>query len=290
MIIDSHCHLESENPPEKMIKTMDADGVDKVVLFAATCETLPKIPKGLLWFGRMLLQTPLAPIAVKIYEDAVTSKPGKIKISGDFKKIYMEPDNKPVLDVISKYPDRFIGFVFINPTGSYNVMEEFETCIANPLIKGVKVHTWFHNYSPAENLHKIAEICSEKGLPMLMHQGSRKDTADIMPLLSSFPKLKLILAHLGIPWFKRSFDLAKTNPNVYLDISGPYLSASIIQKAVKKVGASKLIYGTDAPYGLRTSVKGELSYKESLSWVTDLNIPKSEKEMILAKNLLSLLP
>ncbi len=290
MIIDSHCHLESENPPEKMIRTMDKDGVDKVVLFAATCDNLPKMPKGLLWFGRTILQTPLASIAIKLYEDAVTAKPGMIKISGNFHKIYLEPDNIPVLKALSDFPDRFIGFAFINPTGSYNVMEEFETCISHPLIKGVKVHAWFHNYSPADNLYKIAEACSEKGLPILMHQGSRHETSDILPLLSSFPKLKLILAHLGIPWFKRSFGLAKSNPNVYLDISGPYLSAPIIKKAVKEVGASKLIYGTDAPYGLRTSLKGELSFNESLGWVKGLNIPESDKELILGKNLLSLLP
>lgn len=202
----------------------------------------------------------------------------------------MEPDNKPVLKALADYPDRFIGFVFINPTGNYNVMEELETCIQNPLIKGVKVHTWFHNYSPAEDLFQIAEICSDKGLPMLMHQGSRKSTSDVEPLIKSFPRLKLILAHLGVPWFKRSFHLAKTLPNVYLDISGPYLSASIIRKAVKEVGASKLIYGTDAPYGLRTSVKGELSYKESLGWVDSLPVPASDKERILGNNLLGLLP
>ncbi len=290
IIIDAHCHLESENPPEKMIETMDANNVDQVVLFAATCENIPVIPEALFWLGGALLQTPLSPIVRTLFENAVSQNKGKVKSNGILYDIYNEPDNNSVVGALNLYPERFIGFVFINPNASYDAVSELELQLKHPLMKGVKAHSWFHNFSPDKDLMDIADICSNKGLPLLIHIGSRQETASIKPLIQSFPNLKLILAHLGFPWFKTAFDLANNFPNVYLDISGPYLSAPLVQKAVKQVGAHKLIFGTDGPYGLRTEKPGTLSYQKPLSWVEALQIPIAEKEMILSKNLLGLLP
>jgi len=289
MIIDSHCHLEHENPPEKMIQTMDAGGVDQTVLLAAACENLPSVPKSLLWFGRTLLQSPFPGVAISIYEDAVLSRPGKIKVSGKFHGIHTYPDNRPVAETIQKYPDRFIGFVFLNPKDNPNVMEQLEQGITTDHMQGVKVHSWFHDYDPGALLPDVAARCQELNLPMLIHMGSRPETSNVQGLIDQFPRLNLILAHLGIPWFQRSWQMAKQYPNIYLDLSGPYLSKQIVKKAVKIVGPDKLIYGTDGPYGLRTKTPGELSYAFSQSWVDRLSIPQKEKEKIFSGNLLSLI-
>jgi predicted TIM-barrel fold metal-dependent hydrolase len=83
--------------------------------------------------------------------------------------------------------------------------------------------------------------------------------------------------------------MARDLPNIYLDLSGPYLSKNLVAKAVQFIGPDKLIYGTDAPYGLRTNTPGELSYAGSRSWVDSLPIPSKEKEKIFSGNLLSLI-
>lgn len=125
MIIDSHCHLDlAENSAERMIQAMDEGGVDKVVLFATACDNSPSVPEGLLWLGRTLLQTPLANLTRGIYEDATASQPGKIKTSGKFFHIHVYPDNRPVADALKKFPDRFTGFVFLNPKNNPQVMAQ----------------------------------------------------------------------------------------------------------------------------------------------------------------------
>jgi predicted TIM-barrel fold metal-dependent hydrolase len=289
MIIDSHCHLDHENSPEKMIQAMDAGGVDQIVLFAAACENLPSVPKSLLWFGRTVLRSPFRNIAVSIYEDAVMSRPGKIKVSGRFHQIHARPDNKPVSEAMKQYPDRFIGFVFLNPKDNPNVMAELELGVREYKMRGVKVHPWFHDYDPGAMLQDVAAKCQELNLPILMHLGSRPETSNIQNLVTRFPRLNFILAHLGIPWFQKTWAMARDLPNIYLDISGPYLSKSIVAKAVKTIGPDKLIYGTDAPYGLRTTRPGELSYADSRSWVDSLPISEKKKERIFSGNILSLI-
>jgi predicted TIM-barrel fold metal-dependent hydrolase len=289
MIIDAHCHLDmEENPPEKMVHFMDVGGVDKIVLFAAACENLPSIPEALLWLGRNLLQSPLAGAARNLYEDATNSQPGKLKTGGKFFDIHPYPDNAVVADALKKFPDRFIGFVFLNPKKNSRVMEELEQGIEEYGMKGVKVHSWFHDYDPGKLLKGVARKCQELGLPILIHMGSRPDTSNIGELLDDFPKLKLILAHLGIPYFKESWERARKHPNVYLDISGPYLSGGLVRKAVNAVGPDKIIYGTDAPYGLRNKA-GNWTYIQSRAWVENLPISQADKDKIFSGNILKLL-
>jgi predicted TIM-barrel fold metal-dependent hydrolase len=289
MIIDSHCHLEPvENPVDKMIQVMDAGEVDKAVLLAATSENLPSIPAGPLALGRILLQTPLAGLARRIYEGATQSRPGKIKVSGRFYLIHSYPDNRPVAEALRRHPDRFIGFVFLNPKNNPQVTDQLEQAIEENGVRGVKAHSWWHDYDPGQLLLPVARRCQELGLPLLIHMGSRPDTGNVQGLLDAFPNLKLILAHLGIPWFGRSWAQAKRHPNVYLDISGPYLSAGLVAKAARVVGPDKLIYGTDGPYGLRTK-EGGLDYAPSKAWVEQLPIGPEAKERVFSGNLLRLL-
>lgn len=289
MIVDAHCHLDPvENPAEKMIEVMDAGGVDKAVLFAPACENLPSVPEGLLWLGRTLLQTPLANIARGLYEDATRSQPGAVKTGGEFYTIHRQPDNRLVAAASKRYPDRLIGFVFLNPKENPQVMTELEQGVHEDGMRGVKVHAWFHDYDPSRLLLDVAHQCEEWGLPLVIHLGSRPETGNVQGLLDACPKLKLILAHLGIPWFDRSWAQAKRHPNVYLDISGPYLSAGLVAKAVRDIGPEKLVYGTDGPYGLRTK-GGGLSYAHSKAWVERLPLSQHEQERILSLNLLHLL-
>ena len=289
MIIDAHCHLDpAENPPEKMIQVMDAGGVDKIVFFSSVCENLPSIPEGLLWLGRILLQSPLAGAARKLFEDATASQPGKLKTGGKFFDIHHSPDNKPVAEAVKKFPDRIIGFVCLNPKNNPKVLDQLDQGINEYGMKGVKVHAWFHDYDPSKLLKDVARRCLEHGLPILIHMGSRPDSSNIQDLLDEFPDLKLILAHLGIPWFKESWERVKKYPNVYMDMSGPYLSGGLVRKAVNAVGADKIIYGTDAPYGLRNKAGG-WTYTQSKAWVENLPISQADKDKIFSGNLLRLL-
>lgn len=289
MIIDSHCHLEiEENPPEKMIQIMDAGGVDKVVIFAAACDNLPDVPETLLWLGRTLLQSPLSGVARKIYEDATASRPGELKTGGKFFDIRHRPDNAGIADAVKKYPDRFIGYAFLNPKNNPNVMDELTRCVEEYGMKGVKVHSWFHDYDPGKELMPIAMRCRELGIPILLHMGARPDSGNVGELLEAIPDIKLILAHAGIPFFARSWEQVRKYPNLYMDISGPYLSAGLVKKVVKAVGPDKLIYGTDGPYGLRAG-KENWSYAHSKAWVENLRISDVDKEKIFSQNLLGLL-
>ena len=286
MIIDAHAHLDlHEITGEDYIRLMDAAGIDKVVLLASLNGKIPVTPEWQTSILRLLLLTRIQPIGKRIYESLI--KEGQLKAAGKTIEIIQRPDNDSVSRVVAAHPDRFMAFVVINPRLA-DAMEIFEKGIEEQGMVGVKCHSWWHQFDPGSDLLPIARRCEEKGLPLLIHLGGGPRTGDFHGLLQKCPGLKLILAHAAIPHFQRSWETIRQQKNCFVDISGSYLNASLVRKAVEALGPDKVIFGSDAPVSLRCG-EGH-SYEGILQWTRDLPISDDDREKIFHKNLERLLP
>jgi predicted TIM-barrel fold metal-dependent hydrolase len=287
MIIDAHAHLDlHEITGEDYIHLMDASGVNKVVLLASLNGVIPTTPDWQISIMRFLLSTPLQPLGKKIYESLV--KGDCLKGGGKIIRIVQNPDNDSVSQVVSRYPERFMAFVVINPKLK-NAMEVLEKGIEEQGMVGVKCHAWWHRVDISSELLPIARRCEEKGLPLLVHLGGGRQTGNFEVLLGNCPRLKLILAHVAIPHFQRSWKVIKEEKNCFVDISGSYINASMVRKAVKALGPDKVIFGSDGPIPLRCRAGG-YSYEPILQWTRQLRISDNDKEKVFHKNLERLLP
>jgi predicted TIM-barrel fold metal-dependent hydrolase len=287
MIIDAHAHLDlHEITGEDYIRLMDASGVNKVVLLASLNGPVPPTPDWQISIMRFMLSTPLQPLGKRVYESLI--KGDYLKGGGKIIRIVQNPDNDSVSQVVSRYPERFIAFVVINPRLK-NAMQVFEKGIEEQGMVGVKCHAWWHRVDISSELLPIARRCEEKGLPLLVHLGGGLKTGNFEVLLDNCPRLKLILAHAAIPHFRRSWKVIKTEKNCFVDISGSYINASMVRKAVKVLGPDKLIFGSDGPVPLRCRTGG-YSYEPILQWTRELRISYADKEKIFHKNLERLLP
>lgn len=287
MIIDAHAHLDLEEiTGEDYIRLMDASGVSKVVLLASLNSLIPPTPDWQVSIMRFLLSTPLQPLGKRIYESLI--KGDYLKGGGKTIHIVQNPDNDSVSEVVSRYPERFMAFVVINPKLK-NAMEVLEKGIEEQGMVGVKCHAWWHRLDISSELLPIARRCEEKGLPLLVHLGGGRQTGNFEVLLDNCPRLKLILAHVAIPHFQRSWKVIKEQKNCFVDISGSYLNASMVRKAVKALGPDKVIFGSDGPVPLRCRAGGH-SYEPILKWTRELHISDDDKEKILYRNLERLLP
>jgi predicted TIM-barrel fold metal-dependent hydrolase len=207
---------------------------------------------------------------------------------GTIIRIIHDPDNDSVAQTVSRYPDRFMAFVVVNPRLK-NAMEIFEKGIEDQGMIGVKCHSWWHQFDPSQELLPIARRCEEKGLPLLIHLGGGPRTSNFQGLVEKCPGLKLILAHAGIPLFHKSWPRIKAEKNCFVDISGPYLNASLVRKTVTALGADKVLFGSDGPSSLRLK-GGGYSYESILQWTRNLPLSDADKEKIFYKNLVKLLP
>ncbi|MGM0889444.1 MAG: amidohydrolase family protein [Bacillota bacterium] len=285
MIIDCHFHVdETMLTLEKMIEGMNKNDVTKTALIAPMNGTMFELDsifqQGLQHLFRFLILN-VPQIGLGIYDGLV--KDGYLKLYGNSYKIFTKPDNDIVATAIDRFPDRFLGWVAVNPMIHVSV-EEVELYLNKPGFIGVKAHPFMHEYN-IKALDPVAAMCETKGIPMIIHLSSEPDSYKYLP--ENYPELKLIYAHAGLPFWKKLWNYVKNQPNVFVDTSSDYLNPSIVKKAVESLGYRKVLYGCDGPYGMKKF--NEYDYLTKKSWVDSLQIPDNQKEYILGKNFLALI-
>ncbi len=286
-VIDVHAHLEERMlDVPTMVSKMDELGVDKVVLIPTMNDPLPNTPSRLLTIVRVVMCSPFPAVARKMTDRYYTPE-GNLKLSGTVYNIYTDPDNATVAAAIEKHPDRFLGWIMLNPRSQkITALDELDRWRTTNGFVGVKLHPYWHRY-PILDALPIARRCEELGLPILIHLGFA-DHGDWRVLTSACPKLRLVFAHAGIPHYQRMWGDIRDNPNLMLDVSSPFLSERLVRRATKAVGPERVLYGTDAPYGFHQH-DGSYDYRHIKNWVERLPITAAETERILGDNVLELL-
>ena len=148
-------------------------------------------------------------------------------------------DNDRTLEAMELEPDLVIGFVYIEPgRGDPDWVSRYH----DKGFKGVKVIRPTANYDD-EQFHAIYRQAEERSMPVLFHTGvvARSGSWDNIPapqdvssarmhpllldgIARAFPRLPIIMAHLGVPSFDDGGMVAKWNYNVYVDLSGAMMS------------------------------------------------------------------
>jgi predicted TIM-barrel fold metal-dependent hydrolase len=130
------------------------------------------------------------------------------------------------------------------------------------------------------NTKKIVEWALEENLPIFIHISSAEQVQEFICTANEFKENTFIVAHLI--GFDEIYNGAK-NPNLYYEISPPQLvPVRKLKNAIARVGADRLILGSDTPYG-----RGNL--KINLERIDRLDISESEKSMIKGDNMHRLL-
>jgi len=282
VIIDSHAHFEPrmlELP--RVIAKMDEVGVDKIALIPTMNDVLPETPDRLLAVLRALMRRRAGRLVAEGVHRALLTPEGNLKLDGEVFQIYSRPDNAPVAEVLRAHPDRFLGWIFLNPRNNPGVLDELERWREVPGMVGVKLHPHWHDYR-TDLLDPLLRRCEELGLPILIHLGFRA-RGDFRAIASRFPKLTVISAHAGFPFYDDLWAHASDCPNLYVDLSSPYIDEALVRAAVAAMGPERCLYGTDAPYGFHAD-DGSYDYAEIRGWIERLPCSSTERERIFGGN------
>ena len=217
MILDGHTHVEPELGVSGLVAAMDAAGVAQAVLIGAAQEPIGKI-------------NPLGPPI----------------IARSTMHQHRRPDNSVVFQAAREHPGRFLPYAFVNPLLGQDAHDELDRCLERGA-RGLKLHLWFHRYRLPDAL-PILERVASAGLPVLAHLGFGPPE-DVEMVLDKLPNLKLILAHAGIPHFERLWRL----PRVMFDVAATpaLISRGTVKRMLAAVGPSRVVFGSDAPVGIR---------------------------------------
>jgi predicted TIM-barrel fold metal-dependent hydrolase len=177
---------------------------------------------------------------------------------------FNQPDNKAVARLIGKFSGEIIGFGYVRlGIDKPALIGELHSSG----FKGIKVINPLRNYDD-EAFYPIYEKAERFAMPILFHTGvvsrtphdgkHRVSSARMRPvyldtIARAFPSLSLIAAHMGFPWCAEAAEVARMNPNVYMDLGGGIMNTRPIrffrEVIWRKAMASKFVFGSDICVG-----------------------------------------
>jgi len=158
--------------------------------------------------------------------------------------------NDEVYEIVKRHPDRFIGFGVISPRWNPNAADEVDRCINDLGMKGIKMHPTLNTYAADSPIvYPVMERIEKYKVPVLFHTWSDdlSSPSRVGNLAKMFPKVKILMGHMGWEDFYTAAFFAKELPNVYLDTTGFYNEVRTLREVVRIAGKEKIFFGTDAP-------------------------------------------
>ncbi|MBA7483264.1 hypothetical protein ES707_18775 [subsurface metagenome] len=203
--------------------------------------------------------------------------------------------NDYIIDSVSRYPRRLVGFCAVQPQ-SPKAAAEIERC-AGVGIKGVgemRPDLQLFDLGDGMVMEPLVEVLKEHRLALLLHAsepighdypGKGGITPDMLyPFITSFPDLTIVCAHWGggLPFYALMPEVKKAIGNVYFDsAASPFLyTPEVYQQVIKLVGADKVLFGSDYPL---------LTQRRLLNEIETLDLAEETKNLVLAGNALRLL-
>ncbi len=214
--------------------------------------------------------------------DAVVTTPPLSSIGADRK---YDEANAFISKAMKEAPNRIFGFIRVNPHFLDHALSSIEEGVKRQGFKGIKLHP--RNEAFPINSEKlvfpIAELAGKLKVPLLFHTGDPDTYGFAQPTLvgdlaDTFPEVTIIIGHMGKRLYEDAILVARWFDNIILETS--FHTPREITRAVERVGADRVIYGSDMPFGIP---------EIALMSVRLCKLSKSEKEMILGLNMAHIL-
>lgn len=204
--------------------------------------------------------------------------------------------NDYLMEAVSKYPKRIIGFCAIQPLAQDKAIAELERCAKGGL-KGIgelRPDTQGYDMGNVEIMAPIAEVAQKYDMIVLPHSSEPvghiyDGKGDISPkmlyrFISNFPELKVVCAHWGggLPFYTLMPEVKKVLGNTYFDTAAsPYLYGNDIFAIISQIaGTDKILFGSDFPL---------IKQRRIVKDVQSLDLSDQAKKAILGENARSLL-
>jgi len=211
--------------------------------------------------------------------------------------------NSYVADYVKLHPEKLIGFAAVDPMVD-DVQAILTEAIDQFKLKGVKLGPIYQNIHPMdERMLPVYEFCQSRNLPILIHQGTtfprRAPLKFSLPILledvaMQFPRLKMIIAHLGHPWISETIVLIRKQPNFFADISAlhyrPWQFYNALITAREYGVMDKLLFGSDYPFTTAEATMKDLRDFNKMAFGTNMpTLSENEIEGLIHSATLKLL-
>ena len=160
--------------------------------------------------------------------------------------------NDQVLKAISHRPDRAFGFVYVSPKHPEASLVEIERCVAKGPMLGLKL--WVAARCTTPDIDPLIRRASELRALIFQHTWIKtggnlpgeSTPQDLVELAARHPDASFVCGHAGGDW-ETGLRAIRASKNIATELAGSYPTAGLTEMAVREFGASRVIYGSDAP-------------------------------------------
>lgn len=183
----------------------------------------------------------------------------------------IQTGNRQIMESVEG-DDRFAGLFRIDPS-IHEPDDLRETDLA-----GFKMHPRSQDFS-MQTVYQHLETIGELGKPVLIHTGGwskRAHPEEIIEAAENHPDTTIIAAHNTKGYYYQTTDAWRQR---FIDADNLYMETSLnctpsgIELLVDQLGADRVVYGTDFPYGHPVPMNKNVEYadipdeaKEKLAW------------------------
>ena len=210
----------------------------------------------------------------------------------------IESDDETTAAAIAKYPDKFVGFAYVDPRRA-DCMDLLVHAIEDLKLKGVKFGPIYNGVALSDpRLVPVYEYLQKNNIPLTMHMGTtfaRNAPIDmgralhVEPIANKYRDLVMVMAHMGHPWYEECIVVSRKQPNVYCEISAlsyrPWQYYNILIAAQEYRITDKIFFGTDFPFArVDESVDGLLGINDQLEGTKLPRVSEETMQRILQSN------
>ena len=175
----------------------------------------------------------------------------------------------------ARYPDRIKAYLTVNPHyPDWDLEDYFEK---DDRFFGLKVIPFVQGWRPIDDpgFDRYYAYADKKGLPVLFHAWMNEEVEQATRVAKRYPNARFIFGHSGFTARDKAVEAVRVCDNVMLDTTISDISEGAVEWIVNKVGADRVVYGTDLTAFECTQILGRIL----LARLSD-----TEKEKILGLN------
>jgi predicted TIM-barrel fold metal-dependent hydrolase len=176
--------------------------------------------------------------------------------------------------------------------GSEDMVAELEDKVSAGGAKGLKLHPLVSEFYPGDpRMWPVYRKAQELGIPVLFHSGWSElgyesryaRPVEFEKMAGAFPGLTVILGHFCRGYYEDAVPLARKYPNLVFDTAGcfqlpgsdPEEQAGIVCEMIKKVGAGRVMFGSDWPW---------FDPVKDIRLIGNMALKEEEKALVLGLN------
>ncbi|MCE4614525.1 MAG: amidohydrolase family protein [Desulfurococcales archaeon] len=306
-IIDFHMHLppKPKDPVEagwKLVESMNKSGVShSVVIAVETSRKLFKVRMDKKALRKALSESGIHAVMSRwSVIRRIIENPDKVLEEHEYLLVEHRRDNKEILAAAESSGGRLVPVISYNPDIP---LEDNVKCIERNKgrVLGLKLFPTFHFIDPGDKkLYPIYQALMDNGMILIVHTGCDPGIWELPSMCKTarprsldgvariFKDLDIVVAHLGSYsllepgiFFHESIELGRKHENVYFDTSA--IDTYFVGKAVAKLGADRLLFGSDYPYMVGLTLRDIVCEYIKACWSDDV------KMRILRENAIRLL-